>query len=90
MNALNYFMKGNDHKAPLEGEKGKTMLEKNVPPFLELFQQAVELGDAKIFPCSMAMDMLEIKSEDLFDYVGEPMGLTKFISDVNEGQVWSF
>ena len=90
MNALKYFMKGNDNKAPLEGEMGKTMLEKNVPPFLELFQQAVELGDAKIFPCSMAMDMLEIKSEDLFDYVGEPMGLTKFISDVNEGQVWSF
>ena len=32
----------------------------------------------------------EIKSEDLFDYVGEPMGLTKFLSDVNQGQVWSF
>lgn len=90
MNALKYFMKGNDYEAPLEGEMGKTMLEKKVPPFLELFQQAVELGDAKIFPCSMAMDMLEIKSEDLFDYIGEPMGLTKFISDVNEGQVWSF
>ena len=90
MNALKYFVKGNDHKAPLEGEMGKTMLDKNVPPFLELFEQAVELGDAKVFPCSMAMDMLEIKSEDLFDYVGEPMGLTKFISDVNQGQVWSF
>ena len=34
MNALKYFMKGNDHKAPLEGEMGKTMLEKNLPPFL--------------------------------------------------------
>ena len=90
MNALKYFVKGNEHKAPLEGEMGKTMLEKNVPPFLELFEQAVELGDAKGYPCSMAMDMLEIKSEDLFDYVGEPMGLTKFISDVNEGQIWSF
>ena len=90
MNALKYFVKGNEHKAPLEGEMGKTMLQKNVPPFLELFEQAVELGDAKVYPCSMAMDMLEIKSEDLFDYVGEPMGLTKFISDVNEGQVWSF
>jgi len=90
MNALKYFVKGNDHKAPLEGEMGKTMLDKNVPPFLELFEQAVELGDAKVFPCSMAMDMLEIKSEDLFDYVGEPMGLTKFLSDVNQGQVWSF
>ena len=90
MKALKYFVKGNDHKAPLEGEMGKTMLDKNVPPFLELFEQAVELGDAKVFPCSMAMDMLEIKSEDLFDYVGEPMGLTKFLSDVNQGQVWSF
>jgi peroxiredoxin family protein len=90
MNALKYFVKGNDHKAPVAGNMGTTMQQKNVPPFLELFEQAVELGDAKIYPCSMAMDMLEIKSEDLFDYVGEPMGLTKFISDVNQGQVWSF
>ena len=90
MNALKYFVKGNDHKAPLEGEMGKTMMDKNVPPFLELFEQAVELGDAKVYPCSMAMDMLEIKPEDLFDYIGEPMGLTKFLSDVNQGQVWSF
>ena len=90
MNALKYFVKGNDHKAPVAGNMGTTMQQKNVPPFLELFEQAVELGDAKIYPCSMAMDMLEIKSGDLFDYVGEPMGLTKFISDVNQGQVWSF
>jgi peroxiredoxin family protein len=90
MNALKYFVKENNHKAPVEGEMGNIMLEKKVPPFLELFEQAVELGDAKVYPCSMAMDMLEIKSEDLFDYVGEPMGLTKFLSDVNQGQVWSF
>ena len=90
MNALKYFMKDNNEDAPVEGEMGNIMKEKNVPPFLELFEQAVELGDAKIYPCSMAMDMLEVKSENLFDYVGEPMGLTKFISDVNQGQVWSF
>ena len=90
MNALKYFVKENNHKAPVEGEMGNIMLEKKVPPFLELFEQAVELGDAKVYPCSMAMDMLEVKSEDLFDYVGEPMGLTKFLSDVNQGQVWSF
>jgi peroxiredoxin family protein len=90
MNALKYFVKENNHKAPVEGEMGNIMLEKKVPPFLELFEQAVELGDAKVYTCSMAMDMLEVKSEDLFDYVGEPMGLTKFLSDVNQGQVWSF
>ena len=62
MNSLKYFVKGNNHKAPVEGNMGKTMQQKNVPPFLELFEQAVELGDAKIYPCSMSMDMLEIKS----------------------------
>mgnify|MGYP001440661942 CR=1 FL=1 len=40
MNALKYFVKGNDHKAPIEGEMGNVMLEKKVPPFLELFEQA--------------------------------------------------
>ena len=48
MNALKYFVKGNEHKAPLEGEMGKTMLEKNVPPFLELFEQAVEQRTAAL------------------------------------------
>lgn len=90
MNALKYFIKGNSSIPPVEGEMGDIMMKKKVPPFLELFEQAVDLGDAKIYPCSMAMDMLDIKSEDLCDYVGKPMGLTKFLSDVNEGQIWSF
>jgi peroxiredoxin family protein len=90
MNALLYFIKGKSAKAPAEGEFGKTMEGKNVPPFKDLFHKAVELGDAKIYPCSMAMDVLNAKSADLEPYLGEPLGLTRFLSDSAGGQVWTF
>jgi peroxiredoxin family protein len=90
MNALGYFVKGQDSPAPAEGEFGRLMETKNVPAFKQLFHQAVELGDAKIFPCSMAMDVLSAKREDLEPYLSEPLGLTKFLSDAAEGQIWSF
>ena len=90
MNAVEYFRKGDDTKAPADGPIGTLMEEKNAPEFRELFQQAVELGDAKIYPCSMAVDILGLKQEDLEEFVSEPLGLTKFLSGADEGQVWSF
>ena len=90
MNAVEYFRKGDDTKAPADGPMGTLMEEKNAPEFRELFQQAVELGDAKIYPCSMAIDILGLTQDDLEEFVSEPLGLTKFLSGADEGQVWSF
>jgi peroxiredoxin family protein len=90
MNALLYFIKGHNAAAPVEGEMGHSMEKKNVPPFKDLFKNAVELGDAKIYPCSMAMDVLGAKPDQLEPYLSEPLGLTKFLSDAADGQVWSF
>jgi len=90
MNALPHFIKGHASKAPHEGEMGKLMASKNVPAFMTLFEQAVELGDAKIYPCSMAMDVLGLEQQDLADYMEEATGLTKFINDGQGGQVWTF
>ena len=90
MNAVEYFRKGDDTKAPADGPMGALMEEKNAPEFRELFQQAVELGDAKIYPCSMAIDILGLTQDDLEEFVSEPLGLTKFLSGADEGQVWSF
>jgi len=90
MNALPYFIKGHGANAPAEGEFGKTMAGKNVPPFNELFQKATEFGDAKIHPCSMAMDVLSAKSEDLEPYLGQPIGLTKFPISAEGGQILTF
>lgn len=90
MNALPYFVKGKGKDAPAEGKVGELLAQKKAPPFAELFANAVELGDAKIYPCSMAMDLLELEQVDLEPHVGEAMGLTKFLDDASEGQVWSF
>jgi len=90
MNALKFFVKGATESAPAEGEMGKLLEEKNAPEFKELFEQAVEYGDAIISPCSMAVDILGISEDDLESFISEPMGLTSFLSDASEGQVWHF
>lgn len=90
MNALPYFVRDANAQPPAEGHMGTLMKEKNAPDFKHLFQQAVELGDAKIHPCSMAMDILGVGEGSLEPYLCEPMGLTKFLDDASGGQVWSF
>jgi peroxiredoxin family protein len=90
MNALPYFINSKSAKAPAEGEFGRTMEGKNVPPFKELFEKAVGMGDAKIYPCSMAMDVLSANSKDLESYLSEPIGLTKFLTNAEGGQILTF
>jgi len=90
MNALPLFRRGAPSSAPAEGPMGGLLTQKKAPPFKQLFEQAVELGDAKIYPCSMAMDVFGYQAEDLEAYLSGPLGLTKFLSDASGGQVWSF
>ena len=58
--------------------------------YMTQFRSAVELGDAKVYPCSMAVDMLGVQPDELEPWLGEPMGLTKFLSSASGGQVWTF
>ena len=90
MNALPFFRKGDASPPPAEGEMGRLLVEKKAPPFKQLFESAVELGEAKIYPCSMAMDVLGYEPSDVETYLGEPLGLTKFLDDARDGQVWTF
>jgi len=90
MNSLQYFVKGNALEAPAEGSFGTRMEGKKIPPFRTLFEQAVDLGGAKVFPCSMAMDVLGVERGQLDPFIGEPLGLTKFLADADGAQVWTF
>lgn len=90
MNALRFFVKGPAAKAPNEGEMGNLMDSKNVPDFKTLFGQAATLGDAKILPCSMAMDVLGVEPGEMESFIGEPTGLTRFLDEARDGQVWTF
>ena len=90
MNALPYFVKGRAADAPAEGEFGVLMAQQGVPPFKQLFKQAAELGDAKLLPCSMAIDLLKISRNELDPEMGAPTGLTRFLSDAEGGQLLTF
>jgi peroxiredoxin family protein len=90
MNSVPYFVKGASTEAPSEGSFGELMQKKKAPDFKTLFRQAVELGDAKILPCSMALDISGIEAEALEPWVGEPTGLTRFLDMARDAQVWTF
>ncbi|MHB8256142.1 MAG: DsrE/DsrF/DrsH-like family protein [Acidiferrobacterales bacterium] len=90
MNALPFFVKGRAAEAQAEGELGALMQQKGVPPFKQLFQQAAELGDAQLLPCSMAMDLMKVTKDDLDPELGPPTGLTRFLGDAEDGQMLTF
>lgn len=90
MNALAHFVKGSAALAKAEGPFGALLETKKVPSFKELFRQASELGDAKVYPCSMACDVLGVERRDLEPYLQEPLGLTRFLSDTEGSQVYTF
>ncbi|MCP5155069.1 MAG: DsrE/DsrF/DrsH-like family protein [Ectothiorhodospiraceae bacterium] len=90
MNALAYFVKGADAAPPAEGAFGTLLDTRNAPGFKMLFESAVELGSARIHPCSMAVDVMGCSEEQLDDFLGEPLGLTKFLDDARLGQLLSF
>jgi peroxiredoxin family protein len=88
MNAVLAFEKG----APADkryrgGAFSKLLTEKKAPDPLTLFQQGRELGDLKMWACSMALDVLGWELDKLEDGLfDEALGLTKFLSDAETGQ----
>ena len=70
------------------GEFSKLMLEKKVPDTITLFGQGKMLGDMEAYACSMAMDLLGWTMDDLIeDFFEDELGLTKFLSDAEEGDL---
>ena len=70
------------------GTFSQLMKEKHAPDLLTLLRQGKEFGDLKIWACSMALDVagweMDHLVEELFD---GPLGLTKFLSDAEAGQL---
>jgi peroxiredoxin family protein len=88
MNAMLAFAKGAPADARYHGGAfSKLLKEKKAPDPIALFHQGRELGDLKIWACSMALDVqgweIEHLEGDLFE---GPLGLTKFLSDAEGGQ----
>ena len=88
MNAMLAFAK----KEPAEGRyKGgtfsKLLKEKRAPDAIALFGQGKDLGEMKMWACSMALDVLGWEESQLVDGLFDgALGLTKFLSDAENGQ----
>lgn len=87
MNAILAFAKDTPAGRYHGGEFSKLLCSKNAPDSLRLFRQGKEFGDLKLWACSMALDLegweMTDLEKDLFD---GPLGLTKFLSDAENGQ----
>ena len=88
MNAILPFGKGTaEDKRYQGGAFSRLLKERHAPDAARLFQQGKEFGDLKIWACALALDIQgwEIRHlvEGLFDGT---LGLTKFMSDAENGQ----
>jgi peroxiredoxin family protein len=88
MNAILAFAKNAPPETRYQGGAfSKLMKEKNAPDAVRLLRQGKELGDLKLWACSMALDVKGWEIGDLLDNLFDgPLGLTKFLSDAENGQ----
>ena len=88
MNAMLAFAKDTPAEKRYQGGAfSKLLTEKKAPDPIALFHQGRELGDLKVWACSMALDVLGWEPDSLEgDLFEGPLGLTKFLSDAENGQ----
>lgn len=66
------------------------MMQKQVPSWMDNFKGAKEIGDVKIYACSMTMELFDIKQEDLESIVDDVTGVATFVERASEGRVTLF
>ena len=85
MGAIRKFKKGiSDDERFAGADFSKVLREKGVPPYLDLFKQAKEFGDVRMYACPMALEVLGWTDKDLEeDVFDEVAGMTKFLVDAD-------
>jgi peroxiredoxin family protein len=88
MNAILAFAKEEPREGRYRGGAFSRLLgQKHAPDALALLRQGRELGELKLWACSMALDLCGWEMDNLVDLFDGPAGLTKFLSDAESGQL---
>lgn len=66
------------------------MQEKNVPSWLDTLKNAKELGNVKVYACSMTMDLMDMKQEDFVDIVDGVVGVGEFVDSAKDAKITLF
>ncbi len=72
---------------PMMQERMQAM---GINPWMKTLETAKELGDIKVYSCSMTQDMFGMKMEDLEDIVDGEKGVAGFISMCDGAEVLVF
>jgi peroxiredoxin family protein len=73
--------------APVMMEQMKA---KKAPSWMENFKNAKEIGDVRVYVCSMTMELFGIKLEDLESIVEDVTGVATFVERAKDGKVTLF
>ena len=68
----------------------RQMEAKKVPSWMDNFKGAKDIGDVKIYACSMTMELFDMKLEDLEPIVDDVTGVATFVERSNEGKTTLF
>jgi len=66
------------------------MMAKKVPSWMENFKNAMEVGEVKIYACSMTMELFDMKLADLEPIVTDVTGVATFVERAKEGRITLF
>ena len=68
-----------------KGPVARKIMESGGATFLDLFRQGKELGEVKIYACSLVMDLYHWSLDDMVDIFDETLGVAAFLGMV-EGE----
>ncbi len=66
------------------------MMTKKVPSWMDNFKGAKEIGDVKVYACSMTMELFDMKLEDLEPIVDDVTGVATFVERSKDGKTTLF
>ena len=85
MEALKMFLKETIEKQDFESSTvGDTLLDKKVDLFYRMLEDGKDLGDLKVYGCSLVADVMEWEQEDMHDVVDDVIGVNAFFG-ISEG-----
>lgn len=89
MGAIYAFQKGlSDEERYKGGRFSQVLKDKKAPDAMVLFEQGKMLGEMTMHACSMALDVLEWEEDELVEGLFDgALGLTKYLSDAEEGEL---
>jgi len=58
-----------------------------MPSWLEVLKQGKRTGRLKVYACSTTMNLLNVKTEDLVEYVDEVVGASSFLGKAKDSDI---